>query len=172
METLNFREAEIEDLPQIVDLVNIAYRSTELKGWTSEADLVEGNRTDHQQVKQLIQDNSKLFVMFKAEKLIGCVHIHQKNASCYIGMLTTHPTVQNRHIGKTILELAEQYAIKNYAASIFEMSVLSIRKDLIGFYERRGYKLTGESEPYPVDANVGIPLVADIQVLHLRKELC
>ena len=171
METLSFREADIADIPQIVALVNISYRSKELKGWTSEADLVEGNRTDHQQVRQLLLDNSKVLVMFKAEELIGCVHVHKKNATCYIGMLTTHPAVQNRGLGKTILELTEQYSIKNYAVSIFEMSVLSIRKDLIGFYIRRGYKLTGESEPYPVNAHVGIPLVADVQLLHLRKEL-
>ena len=74
-------------------------------------------------------------------------------------------------IGKKILKLAEEHSIKNYAINLFEMSVLSVRKELINFYERRRYKLTGESEPYPMNANVGKPLSSDIQVLHLIKEV-
>ncbi|MDH1802462.1 MULTISPECIES: GNAT family N-acetyltransferase [Acinetobacter] len=171
MDLTNFREANFKDIPQIVDLVNISYRSKEFKGWTSEVDIVDGNRINSEQVKELFKDESKLFVMFENQELIGCVHIQKQDNSCYIGMLTTHPKVQNLGIGKKILKLAEDHSIKNYAINLFEMSVLSVRKELINFYERRGYKLTGESEPYPINANVGTPLASDIQVLHLVKEI-
>ncbi len=171
METTTFREAKIEDIPQIVDLVNISYRSKEFKGWTSEADIVKGDRINNAQVQELFQNDSKVFVMFKDEELIGCVHVHKQNDSCYIGMLTTHPNVQNMGIGKEILKLAEEHSIKNYSINCFEMSVLSVREELINFYERRGYKRTGDNEPYPVNANVGTPLSSEIQVLHLVKEI-
>lgn len=169
--TTYFREAKIADIPQIVDLVNISYRSNEFRGWTSEVDIVDGNRINHDQVKALFKDNSKLFVMFQNEILIACVHVQKQNDACYIGLLTTHPKMQNMGIGKNILQFAEEHSIKNYSINFFEISVLSVRKELINFYERRGYKLTGESEPYPVNANVGTPLSSDIQVLHLVKKV-
>ena len=90
MDLTNFREANFKDIPQIVDLVNISYRSKEFKGWTSEVDIVDGNRINSEQVKELFKDESKLFVMFENQELIGCVHIQKQDNSCYIGMLTTH----------------------------------------------------------------------------------
>jgi ribosomal protein S18 acetylase RimI-like enzyme len=171
VESITFREANIKDIPQIVDLVNISYRSKDLKGWTSEVDIVDGDRINPEQVKELFKEDSKLLVMFDNHELIGCVHIQKNYSSCYIGMLTTHPKVQNIGFGKRLLTLAEEYSIENYSVNFFKMSVLSVRKELINFYERRGYKLTGDSEPYPVDANVGTPLSLGIQVLHLKKEI-
>ena len=109
MDLTNFREANFKDIPQIVDLVNISYRSKEFKGWTSEVDIVDGNRINSEQVKELFKDESKLFVMFENQELIGCVHIQKQDNSCYIGMLTTHPKVQNLGIGKKILKLAEDH---------------------------------------------------------------
>lgn len=169
MDTAIFREANIEDISKIVELVNLSYRSKEFQGWTSEADIVEGDRIHYDQVKHLINDGSTLFVMFKNKELIGCVHVQKQVECCYIGMLTIHPKVQNMGMGKDILKLVEEYSIKNYSINIFKMSVLSVRKELIHFYERRGYKLTGESEPYPFQANVGTPLSSAIHVLHLKK---
>ncbi|WEV48502.1 GNAT family N-acetyltransferase [Acinetobacter sp. ESL0695] len=171
MDLINFREANFKDIHQIVDLVNISYRSKDLQGWTSEANIIDGNRINYEQLKKLFKEDSKLFVMFSSQELIGCVHIKKKYNSCYIGMLTSHPKFQNMGIGKKILKLAEEFSIKNYSINTFEISVLSLRKELIHFYERRGYKLTGERDPYPIDADVGNPLSLDIEVLHLRKQI-
>jgi len=65
---------------------------------------------------------------------------------------------------------AEQYATAHFNASVFEMSVLSSRPELLAFYQRRGYVCTGEIEDYPVAAGVGQPIIDGIQVVALSKK--
>lgn len=164
-------EATQDDIAKIVDLVNTAYRSKDLQGWTSESNIIEGDRTDAAQVQQLLHDDSKVFLKFDDATLIGCVHVQAEQNACYIGMLTTHPTVQNQGVGKQLLQFAEQAAIQNNVVNTIRMSVLSSRTELIAFYQRRGYQLTGETVPYPMDANVGQPLINGLELLYLEKQL-
>ena len=169
MDTYQFRKTTSTDLPSILELVNIAYRSKTLRGWTSEADLIIGQRIDINQLKALITEHSELFVMQFNDHLIGCVHLELYSAYCYIGMLTTHPNFQNKGIGKQLLQHAEKYAISHYSLNEFRISVLSAREELIQFYQRRGYQLTDEQTPYPIHANVGTPQIKDLCVIHLIK---
>lgn len=50
------------------------------------------------------------------------------------------------------------------------MSVLNVHIELIAYYERRGYHQTGKTESYPLDADVGQPLV-DLNLVILEKSL-
>ena len=170
MESLNIRKASLDDLAAIVDLVNIAYRSKEIQGWTSESDIVVGDRIDHEQLKQLIHmKNSFIFLDLNVDKsIIGTVHLQVEQGVGYIGLLTTHPKIQNRGIGKILLQYAEDYCFKNYGINSFEISVLSTRVELIDFYERRGYRFTGQVDSYPIEKKVGTPLM-DIQILYFKK---
>lgn len=163
-------EATFEHLPQLIELVNTAYRSKTQQGWTSEATLVAGDRIQAHQLQEMLQDPaSKIFILFQASQLVACVHIQIHEHSCYIGMLTTHPNVQNQGIGKIMLDHAENFALKNYATHSFELSVLSARTELINFYKRRGYIQSDLIEAYPINANVGTPYTTDLKVLHLNK---
>jgi len=164
-------EATTNDIKNIVDLVNIAYRSKTLQGWTSESDIIVGNRINAEQVQQLFTEYSKIFLLYEQQTLIGCVNIQQRDHACYIGMLTTHPAAQNKGIGTQLLQFAEQFAIQNNKITTFKMSVLSPRTELIEYYQRRGYQLTGEIDAYPIDANVGQPLRDDLQLLYLQKQV-
>ena len=170
MESLNIRKATLDDLAAIVDLVNIAYRSKEIQGWTSESDIIVGDRIDQEQLQQLIHmKNSFIFLNLNADKsILGAVHLQIEKGLGYIGLLTTHPKNQNRGIGKILLQYAEDYCLKNYGINSFEISVLSTRVELIDFYERRGYIFTGQVDSYPIEANVGTPLI-DVQILHFKK---
>jgi ribosomal protein S18 acetylase RimI-like enzyme len=84
-------------------------------------------------------------------------------------MLATDPKLQAQGLGKQVLLHAEAYATEYFEASVLKMSVLSSRPELLAFYERRGYVLTGEVEEYPLSAGVGQPIVAGIHVLSLAK---
>ena len=164
------RQVDRKDIPHIVELVNLAYRSQEYRGWTSEADIVKGNRTTNEQINALLdKQNSHLLLMQHHERLIGCVHLQKHGQSCDIGMLTIHPQWQDMGMGKVLLKRAEEFAIKQFEIQFLEMSVLSVREELLQFYQRRGYHLTGRSETYPYEANVGTPLQSNIQVLKLLK---
>ncbi|MHA3084025.1 GNAT family N-acetyltransferase [Acinetobacter sp. ANC 5383] len=164
-----FIQATQQHIPDIVELVNLSYRSQDLRGWTSEADVIEGDRISAQQLQDLFIADSKILLWFDAAVLIACVYVQKHKDQAYIGMLTTHPQWQNQGLGKQVLQFAEDFAQANFAVTGFKMSVLSCRTELIEFYLRRGYLLTGETEDYPIDANVGQPLFENIRLLHLKK---
>jgi hypothetical protein len=50
--------------------------------------------------------------------------------------------------------------------------VLNVRGTLLAWYERRGYKLTGESHAFPYQDNrYGVPQRPDLAFLCLEKNL-
>jgi hypothetical protein len=52
------------------------------------------------------------------------------------------------------------------------MTVVHLRDALIAWYERRGYILTGEVEPFPYgDERFGRPLRDDLHFVVLEKEI-
>jgi GNAT superfamily N-acetyltransferase len=67
----------------------------------------------------------------------------------YLGMLTVDPVLQGDGLGKKLLAAAEEFARDQMGAERMEMQVFSRRRELLAFYERRGYRLTGERRPFP-----------------------
>ena len=167
---LELRVACEADAKEIAALVNRAYRpSPQDAGWTHEANLVAGERTSTEQVLSLFHGQSTILLLCLGLKIVACVHVQGGQSGAYIGMLATDPTMQAQGLGKQMLLHAEAYAIEHFEASVLKMSVLSSRPELLAFYERRGYVLTGEVKEYPLSAGVGQPLVAGIHVLSLAK---
>lgn len=167
---LELRVACEADAKEIVALVNRAYRpSPQDAGWTHEANLVAGNRTTTEQVLSLFHEQSTILLLCLGPEIVACVHVKGGQSCAYIGMLATNPTMQAQGLGKQMLFHAGAYATEHFEASVLKMSVLSSRPELLAFYERRGYVLTGEVEEYPLSASVGQPMVAGIHVLLLTK---
>jgi ribosomal protein S18 acetylase RimI-like enzyme len=101
--------------------------------------------------------------------MTGCVFLQKKNVKLYLGMLSVSPTVQAKGIGKQLLNAAEEHARKMRCTSIF-MTVISIRKELIAWYERHGYSRTGETLPFPAEENSSTP-VRELEMIILEKEI-
>jgi GNAT superfamily N-acetyltransferase len=155
---------------EIAALVNRAYRpGAGVHGWTHEAGLVDGERTSAAQVLALFDTQSAILLMRTAAAIVACVHVQGGAGGAHIGMLATDPALQAQGLGKRMLAYAEAYAVTRFAPASLRMSVLSGRPELLAFYERRGYALTGETGDYPVAAQVGQPRVAGIAVLTLEK---
>jgi ribosomal protein S18 acetylase RimI-like enzyme len=151
--------AALADIPQLNVLVNSAYRGeTSKKGWTTEADLLGGIRTDEEVLTSLITKENSLMLLYKnGEAITGCVNLQKQGDKIYLGMLTVDPELQGRGIGKILLKASEEYAAKNSCIKIY-MTVISIRKEIIAWYERHGYKDTGERKPFPMDdPKFGLP---------------
>lgn len=160
------------DAKEIAALVNRAYRpSAQVTGWTHEANLIAGERISTDQVLSLFHELSTILLLRLGQDIVACVHVQGGQSGTYIGMLATNPAMQAQGIGKQMLLNAEAYAIEHYYASVFKMSVLSSRPELLAFYERRVYALTGQVEEYPLSAGVGQPIVTGIQVLSLEKSV-
>lgn len=164
------RLAQVSDAAQIAVLVNQAYRPKGLlSGWTDESNLVSGNRTSMQQVNDLICSSATILVMHIDELIVACVQISCCNDGAHIGLLATQPQLQGRGIGQQMIEAAEEFAVANHKVKHFKMSVLSVRSELLAYYNRRGYQLTGNSTAYPSDLAIGVPLNNNLSVLELLK---
>lgn len=170
MNTASFLIAGLVDAPAIATLVNEAYRPKDGRGgWTHESSLISGSRIDARQVEALIaRPNSAILIAKQQTDIVACVHIEKEGTNAHIGMLAVSPSFQGTGIGKQLLAHAEETAAARFLPARFVMAVVSLRSELLAFYIRRGYKPTGETLPYPVDANVGSPIdgTLKLEVLH------
>jgi len=163
------------DVAALADLVNSAYRGdSSRRGWTTEADLIDGTRIDAAALAEIIGSPDKAVLVLRAETgLFGCVQVEKKDAeAAYVGMLTIRPSLQGSGIGRQLLAAAETFARSEYGSSLTEMTVIEVREELIAWYERRGYVATGETRPFPYnDARFGIPKAPDLKMIVMRKAL-
>jgi len=152
--------ATIEDIPALVALINSAYRGeASKKGWTTEADLLAGElRTDIPTLTEIMIRPLATILQYTndAGAITGSVFLEKQERGLYLGMLSVSPLQQAGGIGKKLMQAAEQYAKEQDCPCIF-MNVISVRQELIAWYERLGYRKTGETKPLPPDTRFGIP---------------
>ena len=172
---MDIRPATIADIPALHRLVERAYRGDSArKGWTHEADLLGGQRTDVNALGDMFADPmQQILLAIRADGLVGCVQVSQKNAdTAYLGLLSVDPDVQAGGLGKALIDAAEHAARTEFSASKMEMTVIRQRSELIAYYERRGYALTGEERPFPHDdERFGLPVTRDLSFVVLAKAL-
>ena len=125
-------------------------------------------------------------------ELLGCINVEIKidtdlneslfyqgaDNSAYIGMFAVLPEQQGKGVGHQILQAAETFAkhrlqsdlsISDNKNSRLTMSILSHRPELLAYYERRGYQLSGHKIAFPNDGNNGEPKRDDLELLELEK---
>lgn len=166
MRLIIFEAMSFEIIPSVVSdaseldlLVNSAYRGdSSRQGWTTEADLLDGTRTDAAALQDIIRLPGHCILKYvEAGKILGCVELRNEGKKLYLGMLTVMPNLQGKGIGKELLKAAELEGKKQNCQSIF-MTVISVRKEIIEWYERHGYKNTGEHKPFDIsDPRFGQP---------------
>lgn len=170
-----FTQADEKHIPELVDLVNSAYRGeSSKKGWTTEADLLDGQRTDGISLKESLQGDGSVILIAQhndTDKIHGCVHLAKENERCYLGMLTVDPHLQSRGLGKLLLQEAEAFAQFWDCTKIY-MTVIASRSELIAWYERHGYQRTTETKKFPYgDERFGIPKTQDLYFIVLEKNI-
>lgn len=164
--------AKAEDAFAITQLLNKAYRGEEArKGWTTEADIIEGDqRTNNEEVSALIHKDKSDFLLYKKdEEIIGCINTQVKEGALYIGMLSVEPAFQNAGIGKKLIKASEEFALAHNCTYSY-MTVIDIRNELIKFYNRLGYYDTGERIPFVEDAVSGKHL-QPLRFMVMKKDL-
>ncbi len=167
----HFRKAVLNDVEAIVKLVNMAYRGeTSRAGWTTEADILDGLRTSVNEVEHLIaSENAIILLCLNDDELLGSICVEKECAIAHIGMFVVNPTIQANGIGKRLLTEAESLAQHIWGIEQFQMRVITIRHELIAFYERRGYIRTGILTEFPVNPEVWQPKLAGLQLETLEK---
>lgn len=167
------RVAGLPDAEAIVSLVNTAYRpGAGQRGWTHEAELLDGPRINHAQVSELVlRPDSVILVGQRDTRLAACVHVQKKGMSSHIGMLAVYPEFQGLGMGSGMLRHAEWHARCRFQSNAVVMTVITRRTELMSFYLNRGYRLSGETEAYPWSAGVGAPKYTDLNLSKLVKSL-
>jgi len=171
---MQFRRATLADVPAIVSLVESAYRGDASRvGWTTEADLLDGQRTDADAVAGLITSpTSRILLAEGGDGLLGSVLLSDEGDAAYIGMFAVRPGGQGRGVGSALLGEVERVSREELGRRFARMTVLVQRPELIAWYERRGYRRTGAQEPFPYDdPRLGLPRRDDLAFEVLRKEL-
>lgn len=174
MGSLTFRAATAADLDALVALVTSAYRGDVSKqGWTTEADFLDGNRIDRDVLaRDLVRPRSRVLVAERDGVMLACAHVCEEDGAGYFGMFSVQPDLQGGGVGKAVLAEAERIVRDEWQLPAMRMTVIDLRNELIAFYERRGYALTGIKKPFPYgDARYGIPKRDDLRFEVMEKRL-
>ena len=176
--SLRFRHARLQDIDAVVALVTSAYRGDASRaGWTTEADLLDGARIDPAVLREDIERPRSIVLLAGAADaseppLLACAHVAVEDGTGYFGMFAVRPGLQGAGVGKAVLAECERIARDDWRLPAMRMTVLVQRDELIAWYERRGYRRTGEFKPFPYgDARFGIPRRDDLRFEVLEKQL-
>jgi ribosomal protein S18 acetylase RimI-like enzyme len=174
-ERLSFRPASLDDVDAVVALVDSAYRGeTSRAGWTTEADLLDGQRTDAGQVSDIVRAQGSVVLLAEHDGAVaGCCELrHWGSDVAYFGMFAVRPGLQGRGVGRTLIREAERRAVERWRATSMRMTVIRQRTELIAWYERLGYAATGEVAPFPYgDLRFGFPRRDDLEFIVLTRAL-
>lgn len=178
MTPLSFRVAEVADVPKIVALVNSAYRGESSRaGWTTEAELLDGVRTHYEEILKLIgvanvkASHSLVLLGLAGDEIIASMHLQLVSDAAFLGMFAVKPTGQAAGVGKAMMAEAETVVKREWQAKKILMDVISVRQELIAFYERRGYIRTGKLNDFPVSKDLWTPKAKDLMLERMQKTL-
>ena len=174
MDELTFRPATLTDIPALIALVTSAYRGdTSKQGWTTEADLLDGQRIDAEALRHDIErTDSRILLALENGEVLACAHVAIEDGTGYFGMFAVSPDQQGSGVGKRMMAEAERLVREDWGLPGMRMTVIDIRDELIAFYERRGYARTGRKKPFPYgDERFGIPKRDDLRFEILEKPL-
>lgn len=172
---ITIRDAVAADIPVLHPLIESAYRGEASRaGWTTEADLLDGQRTDPADLADILADpKQSLLTAWRGEDLVGCILIADRGEGTgYFGMLSVSPTLQGGGLGRRLVEAAHATLADRFGARRVRISVFPQRETLIGWYQRLGYGLTGDTLPFPYgNPRFGLPLRDDLYFLVMELAL-
>jgi len=165
-------KATIEDVSPLNQLINSAYRGeSSKKGWTTEANILDGKRTTEDELIAIIEDKKNTILIYEENnQIIGCVLLKEKENELYLGMLTVSPELQNSGIGKKLMQQAEVFA-SDLGLPKIVMTVITVREELISWYKRKGFVDTGLREPFPTSDVFSQTTKEPLEFMVLEKKI-
>jgi predicted N-acetyltransferase YhbS len=150
-DSLIIRPAQRGDPATLHPVIERAYRGeTARAGWTHEADLIQGPRTNLNTLSAILESRAeRLLVAEQDGAIVGCVQVSDRGSGlAYLGLLCIEPGLQAAGLGRQLIGGAEATARTAFGATRMEMTVIDVRHGLIAYYERRGYEQTGERRDF------------------------
>ncbi|WP_326524363.1 GNAT family N-acetyltransferase [Sphingomonas sp.] len=156
------RGARAADLAGLHPVIERTYRGDSARqGWTHEADLLSGRRTSLDVLEAILSDPvQRLLVAVNGTRPVGCVAIGDRGGGLvHLGQLCVDPLLQTGGKGRRLMAAAERTARVVFGADRIELAVIDSRAELIAWYQRRGYTLTGERRDFPVPVDPPLHMV-------------
>jgi GNAT superfamily N-acetyltransferase len=181
MSSLSFGFARPDDIDEVVALVQSAYRGEHSRrGWTTEAELIDGQRIDAAMLTEVLETPGTVVLVARSgNRLVACCEIHRTDVpsphsptTATFGMFAVDPDHQDAGIGSQVLAEAERIAAGDWGLQSMQLTVIDVRRELISWYQRRGYEPTGETRPFPHgDERFGLPRRDDLRFMVMEKSL-
>lgn len=176
---LAFRTATDADVEAVVALVQSAYRGEASRaGWTTEADLIDGQRTDAGLVRETLARPDATILLAEGAgsgRILACAEITTYDGpggGGYFGMFAVDPAEQGRGIGSAVLDEIERIVRDERGHERLVLVVISLRVEMIDLYSRRGFVPTGEMHRFPYgEERYGRPRRDDLELLVMAKTL-
>ena len=127
------REASHADIPQIVLLINRAF--------AVERFFKSGDRTDPEQVQQMMQDG-KFLLLIDEDEMVACMFVKVTGKRGYVGTLSVDPARQKSGIGRRMMQEAEDYC-RNAGCKALDIRIVNLRTELPAIYRKFGFVETG-----------------------------
>ncbi|AMS06025.1 GNAT family N-acetyltransferase [Acidipropionibacterium acidipropionici] len=172
--TLSTRFAAPDDAERIHRIVEAAYRAKgEGAGWTTESGILDGQRTDLREISELIANpDGGLLTLREDDRIVATCQLERRSDHAYFGMFAVDPAAQAHGLGKYLLSEAGRVGREEWGLSQMRLTVIAARTDLIAWYERRGFRPTGATSPFPYgDERFGIPRVEGLHFVEFSMDL-
>jgi GNAT superfamily N-acetyltransferase len=132
--TVETRAAQASDVPELVRVINRAYRVEEF--------FVRGERTDAAQIRErLMRAGASFLVVDDLEtprRIAACVYVERRDDRGYFGMLAVDPDRQRLGLGRLLAQAAEDHC-RTQGCRFLDISVVNLRRELPAFYARLGF---------------------------------
>jgi GNAT superfamily N-acetyltransferase len=131
------REATSADIPEIVRVINLAYRVEDF--------FINGNRTNAEDIQQrMSHPNASVIVVDAPDSvgLAGAVWMEIDNGRGHFGMLSVDPAHQGKGVAKALIDAVEKKC-RDAECIFLDIEVVNLREELPPFYTRLGFTHQG-----------------------------
>ena len=136
---IHFRDAVAADRAQLSALINTAF---------SVESFFDGTRTDEERLTAMMAKGSILLAEDGDGRLLASAYIERRGARGYLGMLAVDQARQGKGLGRGIVEAAED-RFHRMGCEAVDITVLSLRPELLPIYRKFGYVEAGTEEFHP-----------------------
>jgi ribosomal protein S18 acetylase RimI-like enzyme len=140
---LHIRSANSSDRKRLIPLINSAF---------SVETFLQGPRTDEERLSSAMEKGTILLAEDDDGHLLASVYTELRGRHGYAGMLAVDPALQRSGLGRRMMEAAEMH-FRRQGCEALEITVLSLRPELLPIYRRFGFVETGTEEfvyPHPI----------------------
>jgi predicted N-acetyltransferase YhbS len=127
--SLRIRLATVDDIPDLVDMINEAYKVETF---------LEGTRTDTARLSAEMMRGEVLLAEDAASRLFGSIYTEQRGDRGYLGMLAVDPAHQRSGLGRTLMGAGEEH-LRAKGCNAVDICVIAWRTELPPIYRRFGY---------------------------------